>query len=135
MQAYLLGIPSIFVGYRNCKGGKEVLFETENRSVETLLPPPESAHLFDPARSIGRVHHFIHALLEFTKAEQKKQSNVDEVKVWRATISVKGALDVVEVPPEELDLVERIGIVKRKLVERIRELEYATVHFFVMHRD
>jgi len=32
-------------------------------------------------------------------------------------------LDVVEVPPEELDLVEGIGIVKRKLVERIRELE------------
>jgi hypothetical protein len=124
MQAYLLGIPSVFIGYRYCKGGKEVLFETENRPIETLLPPPESAHLFDPAKSIGRIHLILSVLLDFTKAEHKKQEDADEVKVWRATIHVKGALDIEEVLPEELDNTKRIGVVNRKLVENIRQLAY-----------
>lgn len=116
MQARLIGIPLIFVGYRNTKNGQDLLFETEQRPVETLLPPAGYEKTFDPARSVGRIQRILDALREFSESKP-------ENTVWRAHISAKGGLEVEEVPPNELDLDNRIGIVRRDAVERIRDLE------------
>src|SRR5882757_2005656 len=84
---------------------RELLFGTEYKPIETLLPPPDSVHLFDTAMSSGRVHRILNALLESTRSDQQKS---DQVRVWRAEISFDATLGVEEVPPAELDLNARI---------------------------
>lgn len=116
MQAHLIGIPSIFVGYRNTKNRQELLFQTENRPVHTLLPPPGYETSFDPDRSIGRIQRILDAIRNFANGKP-------EGTVWRAHISAKGGLEIEEVQPSELNLDDRIGIVRKDAVERIRDLE------------
>jgi hypothetical protein len=123
MQSHLVGIESIFVGYRETKHGQEKLVGIEDRPLSTMLPPPGYGDKFDPARSIGRMERILNALINFAKNAQAE----GPVKVWRAHVSFKGGLDVEEIPSESLDLVDRVGILRRDVVERITDLEFVYV--------
>jgi len=121
MQSHLVGIDSILVGYRETKHGEEKLVGTENRPLNTLLPPPGYENKFDPGRSIGRMERILDALIKFAKSEQGEN---EPVKVWRAHVSFQAGLNVEEVATEELDTVDRVGILKRDIVERIADIEF-----------
>lgn len=148
MQAHLIGIPSIFFGYhtKNIRNtnktwtnkktwnnkkardtgrtpGPDILVDTEEKPIEKLLPPPGYETSFDPARAVGRIQRILDALRDFSQSQP-------ENTVWRAHISGEGGLEVEELRPEELDPANRIGIVRRDALERIRALELVSVTFY-----
>ena len=66
LQSYLLGVPTLAIGYRNYR---EQVFSIRRKSTQQVLRDTQQyVPGFDPAVSLGRAHAILSALLEYFRS-------------------------------------------------------------------